>query len=58
MIRSSLRILVAVVLSAIVFASVAWAALALWLDGPDSKILAGTMAMGPSACKHALAGTR
>ena len=47
MIGRSLRILVTVVLSAIVFASVAWAALALWLDGPDSKILAGTMAMGP-----------
>lgn len=46
MVRRSLRSLVTVVLSAIVFASVAWAALALWLDGPDSKILAGTMAVG------------
>jgi hypothetical protein len=46
MIRRSLRILVTVVLSAIVFVSVAWAALALWLDGPASKILAGTMAVG------------
>jgi len=46
MIRRALRILVTVVLSAIVLASLAWAALALWLDGPDSKILAGTMAVG------------
>ena len=46
MIRGALRILVTVELSAIVLASVVWGALALWLDGPDSKILAGTMAVG------------
>ena len=46
MIRHALRILVTVVLSAIVLASAAWGALALWLDGPDSKVLAGTMAVG------------
>jgi len=46
MIRRALHILATVVLSAIVLAGVAWAALALWLDGPDSKILAGTLAAG------------
>jgi hypothetical protein len=46
MIRHAIRILVTVVLSAMVLAGAVWGALALWLDGPDSKILAGTMAVG------------
>lgn len=33
-------------LSVIVAVGVAWAALALWLDGPQSRLLAGTMAGG------------
>jgi len=46
MIRRALHIFVTVVLSAIVVASVAWGALALWIDGPNSLALAGTMAGG------------
>ena len=46
MIRRALGILMTVLLSAIVLAGVAWAVLALWLDGPDSKTLAGTLAVG------------
>jgi hypothetical protein len=43
-----LRLLVTVVLSAIVAAGIAWAVLALWFDGPSSRVLAGTLcvAMG------------
>jgi hypothetical protein len=37
--------LTTVLLSAIVLTGVAWAVLALWLDGPDSKMLAGTLAV-------------
>jgi hypothetical protein len=46
MIRRALHIFVTVVLSAIVVASAAWGALALWIDGPNSLALAGTMAGG------------
>ena len=46
MIRRALRMTVIVALSAIVAASVAWGALALWFDGPDSRALAGTIAAG------------
>lgn len=46
MVRRALRLCVTVVLSVIVVAGVAWGALALWIDGPDSRVLAGTMAGG------------
>jgi hypothetical protein len=48
MVRRVLRLLVTVVLSAIVLAGVAWGALALWFDGPHSRVLAATLcvAMG------------
>jgi hypothetical protein len=46
MVRRVLRMIVTVVLSVIVVAGVAWGALALWFDGPDSRVLAGTMAGG------------
>jgi hypothetical protein len=46
MIRRALHIFVMVVLSAIVVASIAWGALALWIDGPDSRAFAGAMAGG------------
>ena len=46
MFRRAFRILMTVVLSAIVLASVTWGALALWLDGPSSRTVAGTMAAG------------
>lgn len=46
MIRRALHIFVTVVLSAIVVASVAWSALALWIDGPNSRAFAVTMAGG------------
>jgi uncharacterized protein DUF4105 len=43
MIRRVLRLIVTVVLFAIVLAGVAWGVLALWFDGPKSRVLAGTM---------------
>ncbi len=46
MVRRALRVIVTVALFVIVVASVAWGALALWFDGPDSRVLAGTMAGG------------
>ncbi|MGD0291314.1 MAG: DUF4105 domain-containing protein [Candidatus Binataceae bacterium] len=55
MIRRVLRSMVSVVLSAIVVAGVAWGALALWFDGPISRVLAGTMAGGLALTSIALA---
>jgi hypothetical protein len=48
MIRRVLRLIVAVVFSALVLACVAWGMLALWFDGPHSRVLAATLcvAMG------------
>lgn len=43
MVRRTLRLMVTVVLFVIVVAGVAWSALALWFDGPRSRVLAGTM---------------
>src|SRR5450432_1588847 len=43
MVRRALRLIVTVLLSVIVVAGVAWGALALWFDGPSSRVLAGTM---------------
>jgi hypothetical protein len=43
MVRRALRLIVTVVLSIMVAAGVAWGALALWFDGPSSRLLAGTM---------------
>jgi hypothetical protein len=37
------RLMVTVVLSVIVVSGVAWSVLALWLDGPGSRVLAGSM---------------
>lgn len=45
MVRRGLRV-VTVVLSVIVVVGVPWGALALWFDGPPSRVLAGTMAGG------------
>src|SRR5271155_3195556 len=43
MVRRALRLIMTVVLSVIVAAAVAWGALALWFDGPSSRLLAGTL---------------
>jgi hypothetical protein len=43
MVGRTLRLTVTVVLAVIVVAGVAWAALALWLDGPRLRVLAGTL---------------
>jgi len=44
--RRAVRILATIVLSMLVAIGVAWATLALWLDGPQSRTLAGTLAVG------------
>ena len=46
MVRRAVRILATIVLSMLVAIGVAWAALALWLDGPHSRTLAGMLAVG------------
>ena len=58
MVRRALRLIVTVLLSAIVVAGVAWGALALWFDGPTSRVLAGTMAGGLAFDQPAFGGTR
>ena len=55
MIRRALRMAVTVTLSGIVTASVPWGMLALWFDGPDSRALAGTMAVGLASISILLA---
>jgi Domain of unknown function (DUF4105) len=46
MVRRTLRLIATFGLSVIVVAGVAWGVLALWFDGPGSRVLAGTMAGG------------
>jgi hypothetical protein len=46
MARRALRLVATLILSVIVVAGVAWGVLALWFDGPQSRVLAGTMAGG------------
>src|SRR5208282_5751136 len=46
MVRRAVRLIATLMLSLIVVAAVAWGALALWFDGPHSRVLAGTMAGG------------
>ena len=46
MVRRTLRLIATFGLSVIVAAGVAWGVLALWFDGPGSRVLAGTMAGG------------
>ncbi len=46
MLRRAVRILATIVLSMLVTIGVAWAALALWLDGPQSPTLAGVLVVG------------
>lgn len=46
MVRRAVRILATIVLSILVAIGVAWATLALWLDGPQSRTLAGMLAIG------------
>jgi hypothetical protein len=46
MVGGTIRLIATFALSGLVVAGVAWGALALWLDGPQSPPLAGTMAVG------------
>ncbi len=46
MVRRAFRILTTIALSMLVALGVAWAALALWLDGPQSRALAGILIVG------------
>jgi Domain of unknown function (DUF4105) len=43
MVRCALRLIATVALSVIVLASITWGSLALWFDGPSSRVLAGTL---------------
>ncbi len=46
MVRRAVRLIATVTLSVIVAAAIAWGVLALWFDGPQSRVLAATMAAG------------
>ena len=45
-IRRTLRLIATIAMSVIVVAGVAWGVLAVWFDGPQSRVLAGAMAGG------------
>ena len=45
-VRRAARLVATLTLSAIVLAAVAWGALALWFDGPQSRVIAAAMAAG------------
>jgi hypothetical protein len=55
MVRRTVRLIVTVLLSAIVIAGIGWSVLALCFDGPDSRMLAGTVAGGTAFVSLALA---
>jgi hypothetical protein len=40
MLRGGVRLLATLMLSVIVVAAVAWAAMAIWFDGPHSRVIA------------------
>jgi hypothetical protein len=44
MVRRAFRLLATLALSVVVAAAIAWAAMALWFDGPGSRVLAGSLA--------------
>jgi hypothetical protein len=46
MVRRAVRLLPTLMLLVVAVAAVAWAALALWLDGPSSRVLAGSLVAG------------
>jgi hypothetical protein len=46
MVRRALRLIATAIVSALVVSGVAWVVLAIWFDGPQSRVLAGTMAGG------------
>ena len=46
MVRRMVRLMATVLLSMMVVAGIAWSVLALWFDGPPSRVLAGTIAVG------------
>ena len=46
MVRRAARIVATLMLSLIVVAAVAWAAMALWFDGPQLRVIAGALAGG------------
>ena len=46
MVRRAVCLIVTLTLFVIVVVAVAWGALALWFDGPQSRMLGGTMAPG------------
>jgi hypothetical protein len=55
MIRRVFHLLATVVLSALILAGVAWAMLALWFDGPHSRLLAGTLCVAVGLTSAVLA---
>src|ERR1700720_4415991 len=46
MVGRAVRLIATLALFVIVVAGVGWGAMALWFDGPQSRVLAGTMAGG------------
>ena len=46
MLGRAVRMIATLMLSVIVAAAVAWAAMAIWFDGPHSRVIAAPMAAG------------
>ena len=46
MVRRAIRLIAILALSVVVVAGVSWGAMALWFDGPQSRVLTGAMAGG------------
>jgi len=55
MLRRGVRVLATIAMSAIVVAAVAWGVMAIWFDGPHSRVLAGAMVAGLTLASIGLA---
>jgi Domain of unknown function (DUF4105) len=55
MVRRAARLLATALLTAIVVVGVTWSALALWFDGPQSRVVAGSLAAGVALASLLLA---
>jgi hypothetical protein len=56
MVRRAVRLIAILAVSVIVAAGATWGAMALWFDGPESRVLAGAMAGGFALVSILLAG--
>ncbi len=48
MLGRAVRLIATLMSSVIVVAAVSWGVMAIWIDGPQSRVLAAAMAAGPA----------